>query len=151
MSFGFSVGDFLSVGSLAYRIITALGDSRGSKAEYKGLISVLSSLQHTVNIVSTHFIGLVNSGGVDAALCNGIKHQLGLCTAAMEEFLHSSQKYTESLLPNDRRMNFRDEFRKITWCLFKKDDVQKLHSTLERHIQAFLMLANAVTGSVNSC
>lgn len=147
MSFGFGVGDFLAVGSLAYRIITALNDSRGSKAEYKNLISVLSSLQqYTLKLVSTHFLELASSGSVDTALCNGIKHQLSLCTTVMEDFLLSSQKYTESFLPNDCKMSFRNGFRKVNYCLFKKEDVLKLQSTLQNHILAFLMLTNAVTG-----
>lgn len=146
--FGFGVGDFLAVGSLAYRVITALNDSQGSKAEYKDLISVLSSLQYTLKIVSTHFLELASSGGADAAICNGIKHQLSLCTTIMEDFLLLSQRYTESLLPNDGKKNFRIGLRKVAWCLFKKEDVQKLQAALQSHIQAFMMLTSAVTGSV---
>lgn len=148
MSFGFSVGDFITVGSLAYRVITALSDNRGSRAEYKELTSVLSSLRQTLNVVATHFLELASSGDVDVALYNGLRHQLGLCTAAMEDFLLSSQKYTESLLPDDRKRSLRKEFRKISYCLFKGDDVQKLYTSLQRHIQALLMLMNAATGSV---
>lgn len=144
--FGVSIGDFIAVGSLTHQIITALSDSRGSKAEYKDLISLLSSLKWALQAVSGQFFELASSEGVDAAFGNGLKHQLGLCTKTMEDFLLSSQKYTESLLPDDRKKNFRKEFRKITWCLFKKEDVQQLYSTLQGHIQAFIMLMNAVTG-----
>lgn len=147
--FGFSIGDFIAVGSLAHRVITALNDSRGSKAEYRDIISVLSSLKWALDLASVQFLQMARAGDIDVALCNGVRHQLGLCKGAMEDFLLSSRKYTESLLPSEGRKSFRTEFRKISWCLFKKEDVQKLESTLQGHVQAFMILTNVINGYIN--
>ena len=42
MSFGFSVGDFLAVAELAYKLGKALSDTKGAAKEYQELITELN-------------------------------------------------------------------------------------------------------------
>lgn len=147
VGFGFSIGDILAVGDLARKIVQALDESRGAPADYKSLCELLLSLHRSLHAVSAIFFypALGNGSIPDPALLNGIRYELGCCKQLMDEFLVSSRKYTESLLNGRPGKRFKDEWRKITWSLYKAEDIQKLQTRLQGHITAFQLYSFAVS------
>lgn len=150
-SFGFSIGDFLAVGDLARRIVEALNDSRGATAEYKSLCELLLSFNRALYAASAIFF-YPSSSAVsrpDTASLNGIRHEMECCKRLMNDFLATSRIYTESLLNGRPGRRFKDEWRKITWCLYRVDDVRKLQANLQGHIGAFQLYTFAITWRVS--
>lgn len=143
--FGFSIGDFIAVADLARSIVRALSESRGSTADYKSLCEVLFSLDRSLHVASAIFLHPSSGPGtsLDMGPLNGIHYELGRCRRLMEEFLISSKKYTEALL-NGQGSRFKREWRKVTWCLYKTEDVQKLQENLKGHLDAFNFYTSAV-------
>lgn len=147
--FGISVGDFLAVGNLAQKITKALNESRGSTAEYKSLCQLLSSLDRSLQVASAVFLYSSSSTGssfnTHTGSLNGIRYELDCCKRLMEDFLADSKKHTETLL-NGQGSRFKKEWRKVTWCLYKAEDVQKLQGSLQGHISAFNIYTSAIIG-----
>jgi hypothetical protein len=147
--FGVSVGDFVSAGDLVYRIVKALNSSRGSCSDYKDLLCALSSLDQCLRTTSAVVLSLSFENGDRpydnnvASIANGIKHELDCCKQLLEEFLLSSWKYAESLLNGRPGKRFKDEWNKVRWFLYKKEDIDRLLRDLKSHIQAFQLYALA--------
>lgn len=146
VGFGFSVGDFIAVGSLALQIKNALDDSRGSTAEYQALCGTLLSLNRAIHAASFIFFYPPSkaSSSLDTSCLNGIGHELDSCKKLMEDFLVASKQYTESLLTVRQGRKFKDEWRKITWSLYGSEDVQKLQANLQGHLEAFQLYTSAI-------
>lgn len=144
--FGFSIGDFIAVAELARDIAKALDDSRGSRAGVARLIALLYSLDRAIQVASGIFLSssrTANRGNfANAGPLNGMSYEADRCKRLMEEFMESSRKYTEAL-QNGRGSNLKQSWRKITWCLFKEQDVNQLHDNLQTHIHAFEIYASA--------
>jgi hypothetical protein len=147
--FGISLGDFIAVGNLVYLTIQALGNSRGSSTDYQDLITSLSSLGRSVRTTAAEFLSLsfedgTTGGRPDVAAVNGIKHELACCKGLLEDFLLRCNKFTETLLPGRCENRIKSDWRKVTWHLWRKDDVQRLHRDLQTHVQAFQLYAFTV-------
>ncbi|CEO59698.1 Putative Kinetoplast-associated protein kap [Penicillium brasilianum] len=139
MSFGFSVGDFLAGANLAYRLIRALSESRGSNMEYQEVIQELGCIQHTFLHVE-----LISSRKVfSQATINAIAHILGSSMEVMERFLQQTEKYRKSLSRNGGRSLAADSWRKIGWSLFQKEELISLRSTLQTRLTAVNILVSA--------
>jgi hypothetical protein len=93
----------------------------------------------------------------ERAILNGISHELSSCKGLINSFLEHSYKYTTTLLPLDKakgfwnsesvlpvlgqkrqthRARFERHWRKISWIVFKKEDVEKLERDLHGHLLA---------------
>lgn len=144
MSFGFSVGDFLAGANLAYRLIRALSESRGSSMEYQEVIQELGCIQHTF----LH-IELINSRRVfSQATINAISHILGSSMEVMGRFLQQTEKYRKSLSGNGGQSLAADSWRKIGWSLFQKEELIGLRSTLQTRLAAVNILVSAANRQV---
>lgn len=142
---GFSIGDFIAVGDLALKIAKALDESRGATANYKSLSEFLLSLNRALQATSAVFLRLESYGNslFDTAPLNRMRHALGCFKRLMEDFLNASRKYTESLL-NGKGRRFKDEWRKIKWCLYNEDEVRKLQTKLQGHLGIFQLCTSAI-------
>jgi len=144
--FGVSIGDFITLGDVAYRVILALQQTRGSCADFRNLISSLSSLNRCLQTTSAVFLSHSFNHGAgmdrpDDAVVNGIVHEIVCVRKLLENFLISTRKYTESLLPEQLRRRAKGEWRKITWSLCRTADVCQLQRDLQLHLQAFHLFA----------
>lgn len=92
MAFGFSVGDFLTVGRLIVDIGLSLRDVGGSASEYQELQRELESLQRTLH----HIDKLKARAGQQPAI-DGIKWAALMCQYPLQEFLTKIRKYEGSL------------------------------------------------------
>ncbi|KAK0506962.1 hypothetical protein JMJ35_010662 [Cladonia borealis] len=114
MSFGFSVSDFLAVGSLIVKIVEIL---RGSRSEYQELIRELENLKTALGQVDKL------KGRSDQAIAvDQIKCAALTCRYPLEAFLAKIEKYEESLGLEKSVGKVKDASRKVQYALGKKDE-----------------------------
>ncbi|CCX32990.1 Similar to predicted protein [Chaetomium globosum CBS 148.51]; acc. no. XP_001228875 [Pyronema omphalodes CBS 100304] len=90
MSFGYSIGDFITVANLAGSIAKALSDSRGAKVDYENLIELLESIQTSLQVVYNFLVSSSLATDVpppDAALMRGLRMEMDCCQKLMHRFL----------------------------------------------------------------
>ena len=139
MSFGLSAEDFLAGANLAYRLIRALSESRGSSMEYQEVTQELGCIQHTFLHVE-----LISSRKVfSQATINAISHILSSSMDVMERFFQQTEKYRKSLSRNGTHSLAADSWRKIGWSLFQKEELIALRSTLQTRLTAVNILVSA--------
>ncbi|KAF8248787.1 hypothetical protein K440DRAFT_641890 [Wilcoxina mikolae CBS 423.85] len=85
MSFGFSVSDFVVVGRLIPKLLSALSESTGSSPHYQELISTLYSYQRSV--LEAEQICRLPTTQFHGATMNAIAHSVQLARAPVEVFL----------------------------------------------------------------
>jgi hypothetical protein len=129
MSFGFSVGDFIAVGSLIADITSSLREAGGSKSEYQELLRELECLQQAL----THLDKLQLRGSSPTNL-DSIKYAALSCRRPLEQFLVKIKKYNPSLGVWSERNPIRGATDKVRWAFGQKDEIRKLQSYLNVHV-----------------
>jgi len=141
MSFGFSVGDFITVGNLAIKTYTCLQDSTGSAADYQRLKLASSSLKTTIGFVDK--LLTENPGSLSEPLVNATKKHLSECYALLQNFAEITKKYDTSFSTGGSGSKAKDTCRKLKWGSVKHD-TREIFRCLQGHIEAVdtLMSAN---------
>ena len=136
MSFGFSVGDFITVGRLIHDVVSSL--RRSSISEYQELILELHGLQRALDQIQ-HLKCHPNQ---EAAI-NGIKIAALMCQHPLDEFAGKLKKF-ESLdvcsgksASKASRMKAWDQ--RLRWGFCMKDEVAKLRVYLTAHVGSLNM------------
>ncbi len=136
MSFGFSVGDFLTAGKLISDIVTSL--RAASIAEYRELICELHGLQRAL-----HEIEHLKCISSQEAAVNGIKVAALMCQYPLDEFSAKLKKF-ERLGFNGGKTHSRLEImkiwtRKLQWGFCMKEEVEKLRTYIVVHVGSLNM------------
>lgn len=134
VTFG-SVGDIITVCLLAKSIVEALDDSRGSSAEYQGLISELRSLECSLLEVELSSRSWRDSS-TSASLQRECSKLVSECRKTLEAFQEYINKYDSSLSKDTRAGILRRAGAKIKWQLLAKDTVARFRSELAGHSNA---------------
>jgi hypothetical protein len=130
--FGFSVGDFITVGQLIVGTTTLLRASRFSAAEYQAVLNELGSLSKTFE----HLNGLGNRGGKTQDILDSIKFSAMSCRIPLEKFLNKMKKYDSTLGEGQSVKGIKTAARKIQFQFSTKDECQKLQNYLSFHISS---------------
>jgi hypothetical protein len=133
MSFGFSVGDFIAVGTVAIKTYACLQDSTGSAADYQRLKLAASSLKATIAFVDELLTN--NPGSLSPPLVNATKMHLSECSALLQNFAEITKKYDASFSTGGSGSTAKDALRKLKWGT-KKDDTREIFRCLQGHIEA---------------
>ena len=167
MSFGVSVGDFITVGSLIVKLIDTL---RNTRSDYQELIRELerhvqswcnhrpcfSAQHHFPPSRGANFVYSVNQAlnqldklkghGDQAIAIDQIKCTALTCREPIEQFLAKIQKYEKSLGLGKSVNRISDAGRKIQYALGKRDEANRLRHYLSLHFGAIntLMLQNSL-------
>lgn len=138
MSFGFSVGDFITVGRLIQHTVSSLHAS--SNAEYRELIIELHSLQralHTIEHLKCH--------PSQEPAASGIKVAALMCQYPLDEFVGKLKKF-ESLglgLGNagDARRLWKVRMwgKRLRWGFCMEEEVMKFRAYLVAHVGSLNM------------
>ncbi|KAH0614064.1 uncharacterized protein H6S33_005950 [Morchella sextelata] len=136
MSFGFSVGDIISVGQLAAQLYNCLAGDVDE--ECKKLSNSLMSLQRSIRIASEVFSQ--QSDGDGTLLSTTIKdvlYEIHILDGILNTYLSAYNKYFDSagVDKNDRKI--KDKWRIIKWGLSNEGSARELGSNLLFHINAF--------------
>ncbi|KAF2489919.1 hypothetical protein BU16DRAFT_597520 [Lophium mytilinum] len=129
MSFGFSVGDVVTVGKLIADIISSLRDTGGSKSEYQEIVRELE----TLNSVLKHIDQLKPSGKRSESL-DSIKYAALSCRQPLEQFLGKIRKYENGLGIWGKRGGIGLAKNKLQWTFGHKEEIHKLQSYLNVHV-----------------
>lgn len=136
MSFGFSVGDFVTVGLLIRQIFSSLRIE--SVKEYNELKLELHGLQRAL-----YGIEHLRHGPGQEATVNGIKVAALMCQYPLKEFATKIEKYNSlghgySGLKRDFQL-LRSWRKKLQWGFCMQDEVAKLRAYLAAHVGSLTM------------
>lgn len=138
VTFG-SVGDIITVCLLAKSIAKALDDSKGSSAEYQGLITEIRSLECSLLEVE-----LFTRSWRDASTSVPVQQECSKlvndCRKTLEAFQAYLKNYDSSLAKDSRTGFLRRAGTKIKWQLLAKDTVSRFRSELAGHSNALNMM-----------
>jgi hypothetical protein len=148
MSFGFSVGDFLAVLTLAKDLATALSETRGASIELRRLKTTLDSLQNAINnsVQTAKEWELAHPSPSNIAPFNALVEEHKICKTLLENFWKDSEKYTHSLL-NGRGSKVKRGWAKIKWCMLRFDDAVVPERNLSMHVTAIDMYSCELRGA----
>ena len=128
--FGFSVGDFLAVADLAFKITILLLEIKGVSASYKRLIADLKLTTQALN----HVGQLQSLNTLPIAAKNAVSHGLSCCRRDLERLMEIVQKY---------RSGFH-MFQKVKWVILESEDVNKLRDNICRSICQINLVLSAI-------
>ena len=133
--FGFSFGDFVAGISLLKSLIDALDGTFGAKAEYQGLIAELYCLERALVAIKEIEV-LENSREYDAT-----QQAVRGCRECIDRFILKTASY-QSLTAG--KASIKDQVRKITWTLCRKEDLHKFKEDLSVYVSAINVLLNTL-------
>jgi hypothetical protein len=133
MSFGFSVGDFIAVGSLIYQLAESLREG-GSASEYR---QVVKELGHLLNALS-HLEKL----NLSAELVDIINALLRDCRQTLEEWLGKISKFDRHLghASGASTISGKAVLRKVQWRFKEGIEAGDMRSKIVFYIQSFNLL-----------
>ena len=136
MSFGFSVGDFLTVGKLVADIVTSLRSA--SNAEYRELICELLGLQRAL-----HEIEHLKCTSSQEAAINGIKVAALMCQYPLDEFGAKLKRFERLGIAGGKTRSRLETMklwtRKLQWGFCMKEEVEKLRTYIVVHVGSLNM------------
>lgn len=135
MSFGFSAGDFVAGLSLLKSVIDALNGTFGAKAEYRGLIAQLYSLERA--LVAIKEIEVHEASREYDATQQAVRG----CRECIDKFILKIASY-QSLTAGSS--SIRDQVRKITWAQCRKEDLHKFKEDLSIYVSAINVLLSTL-------
>jgi hypothetical protein len=146
MSFGFGVGDFIAVGTLAAKAYACLQDGTGSAADYQALKLIRDTLGTTLEAIE---LQTMNSGSLSKPAENAIKQNLQNCSQNLREFDEKTKKFVGSLSPGGSGKKVTDAYRKLQWNN-AKNSIRQLFRDFHENINAIGVLWGLSTGCVVS-
>lgn len=136
MSFGFSVGDFITFGRLILHIVSSLRAS--SIAEYRELIIELHSLQRAL-----HEIEYLECHPSQELAVSGIKVAALVCQYPLEEFAGRLKKFESLITGSAGHVSRVDKVKmwgkKLRWGFCMEEEVMKLRAYLVAHVGSLNM------------
>ncbi|MCJ1334191.1 hypothetical protein MMC10_010898 [Thelotrema lepadinum] len=129
LTFG-SVGDIVTVCGIIIDVVKALSESRGSAADYQGLIRELWSLAQVLESVGSlleEHSWLPNHGRLETILQN--------CKRCLDHYLKQIKAFEPSLGQNTPRVSAKDIYRKVRW-LSRKDERSKFRAAVASHVSS---------------
>jgi hypothetical protein len=124
LSFGF--GDFIAVMDMVIKLAKSLEESKGSSADYQGLMKELYAFHRALMEVET----LVKSSKLSEPVANSLFVIVTSCREPIERFLRDIDKYRRSLGEKGTSNWARDTLKKFGWVILKTEDIQKLREVL---------------------
>ncbi|CAZ85148.1 unnamed protein product [Tuber melanosporum] len=140
MSFGFSVGDFIAISCLILNLVDALDSDTGSRAQYSRLSDELKSLHSAFLAVQDVVQKLRRGEKSHASTVNAITYEVECCRKLILGFTAGTEKYRESLCHGGSGRKVKDAWRKISYKIFKEEDVVMLKDSLRRRVEAINIL-----------
>ncbi|KAL1854486.1 hypothetical protein Daus18300_011407 [Diaporthe australafricana] len=139
VTFG-SVGDIITVCLLAKSIVDALDKSRGSSAEYQGLVSELRSLEKALLQPAQLFARPLADSSITASLREETLKLVHECRKTLESFHSALKSYDASLAENHSVGGVRRIGMKIRWQLSQKETIARFRAEISGHCNAINMM-----------
>ena len=94
MSFGYSIGDFIAVATIAWKISVALRSTKRASKNHSTLIQELESTAQSLYQTGK----LLETAGLPASTANCISHGLSLCHSNLLSLRRIVKEYQESFV-----------------------------------------------------
>jgi phosphoribosylformylglycinamidine (FGAM) synthase-like amidotransferase family enzyme len=137
--FGFSVGDFIAVGTLLFEIGSALRDSTGASEEYQALLLRLDSLKQIMDLAA----GLLSGSQLPSLTKNAILMYIGRCYDQLKRFNPIIENHKVTFSKGGSGNRVKDFWRKLLWNLITKEEIKEIENALGGYISAVNMLLTA--------
>lgn len=113
-----SVGDIIALIQLAASVKKCLGASRGSSADFRGVVELMDSLQETLLTTQKMLESIDDfsgaSGSFDILEQRRLVHaQLSRCRTSISDYMRQIQKYGKSLSKGGSKNALSEIFRKL--------------------------------------
>lgn len=140
MSFGFSVGDFLSAIHVVHSLYRVLSESTGSSIEYQQIIFELDCTHR----IFVQLQDLCATNQLSQACINGIGVIVTSSVKLIEPFLRRIEKYRSSLSARRTASQAIVVWRKIGWSIHKPGELVALKDSLRSNqINIMLLVVTA--------
>ncbi|KAK8003928.1 hypothetical protein PG989_003647 [Apiospora arundinis] len=141
MSFGYSVGDFVTGYNITYQLVRILADSRGASIEYQEARTELRAMEQ----VFLQAGSLVSSKVLSRDIINGIACIVLSAVDIIDSFYERSKEYQHQLGERQAKMGkattgFESSWCKIGWALFKKEELRALKAQLHERLTSVNVL-----------
>jgi hypothetical protein len=146
MSFGYSVGDFIAIGSLLFKIGATLRDSTGSSADYQELVLRFDCLEELLKTVDHQ----ITISQLPPSATQAIKIHVSKCELLLRKFDTITEKYKKSLSQGGSGKTWNDSWRKIGWGLYKRDEILELFDGLGKQMDAIALLLSCFAACVEN-
>ena len=141
MSFGFSVGDFVSATQMVYKLFKALSDSSGSSIEYQQAIFELDCTYRVFlqlqDLCATNQMSQANINGIGLIVSSSIR--------LIEPFLRRVEKYRTTLSARRTANQAVVVWRKIGWSIHKPAELVALKDGLRSNQNNLVLLVVTAT------
>jgi hypothetical protein len=146
MSFGYSVGDFIAIGSLLFKIGATLRDSTGSSADYQELVIRFDCFEELLKTVHCQ----ITSSQLPRAAAQAIIAHVLKCEPLLRKFDTTTEKYKKSLSRGGSGKKLKDSWRKIGWGMYKRDEILELFDGLGKQMDAINLLLSCCAACVKN-
>jgi hypothetical protein len=136
MSFGFSVGDFVTFASLITQVVSEIRKAGGSSFQYQRLQLELHCLSRTLQDCDQ----LESVEGLEVTV-EAIKASALSCRLPLREFLESVARYDKNLGLGQTAGIMKDVLYKVKWVMSKKiEAVMKLRAEITAYVGGINLL-----------
>ena len=137
MSFGYSVSDFFSVATLAFKLSIAMRNAKGACKSYRELIQELELTARSLNTVGQ----LLETAELPASAANCTRHGLSRCHSNLQRLELIMKKYQRSMGGlAAQQENWRSwlavqaGLKKIYWELYEKEGINEIRQNIKSGI-----------------
>jgi hypothetical protein len=146
MSFGYSVGDVIAIGSLLFKIGATLRDSTGSSADYQELVLRFDCFEQLLKTVRRQ----IASSQLPRPAAHAIIGHVSKCEPLLRKFDTTTEKYKKSLSRGGSGKKLKDSWRKIGWGMYKRDEILELYEGLGTQMDAINLLLSCCAACVEN-
>ena len=146
MSFGYSVGDFFTVATLAFKLSIAVRSVKGASESYRDLTQELELTARSLNAVGQ----LLETAGLPASAANCTRHGLSRCDNNLQKLELIMKKYQKGMETSTAQQgNWRSRLavpaglKKISWELYEKEGINEIRQNIKSGIAEIGLVLDA--------
>jgi hypothetical protein len=131
MSFGYSIGDILAGGNLAYKLLRVMADTQCVTKEYREAMAELGAMQQAFMQVSQ----LQSHESLPQATVNSATFIVMSSLDMIEAFYLRTKEYQRQLSSPQNR-GLQSSWQRVGWNLFKEPELRELRDTLHSRLSS---------------
>ena len=147
MSFGYGVGDFISVATIAWKISLALRSTKEASESYNALIQEMESTAQSLYQTGK----LLETAGLPASTANCISHGLSCCHSNLlrlkmivKEYQGDFEKPTTAKQKDWHSLwGMKAQLKKISWEMCEKEGVNEIRQNIKNGIAEITLILQA--------
>ena len=147
MPFGYGVGDFIVIATIAWKISLALRSTKGASESYNALIQEMESTAQSLYQTGK----LLETAGLPASTANCISHGLSRCHSNLLRLRVVVKEYQEGLgEPATAKQKvwhslwgMKAQLKKISWEMCEKESINEIRQNIKSGIAEITLILQA--------